>query len=145
MFIKRLNNNDLQIGTWHLDRNGRFGRALGSNYTVHATSHWSGTWKQWFATGGKEGEEPPEEIKRQKELWDKYIVTQAGTPEFDRAGAAYYEYFARELPMIGTVGLTPRPLIVSNRLHNVQEKGTSWISDNNFYAPFWTAQFYIEE
>jgi hypothetical protein len=43
------------------------------------------------------------------------------------------------------VGLTPRVLIVSNRLHNVQEKGTSWISDNNFYAPFWTAQFFIEE
>ena len=37
LFSQRLATNDLQIPTWHLDRNALFGRSLGSNYAVDQT------------------------------------------------------------------------------------------------------------
>ncbi len=145
LFSQRLATNDLQIPTWHLDRNALFGRSLGSNYAVDQTSFWTGTWKDWFRTNGEEGVEPPEEIKRQREIFEQYKLTAVGTEDFDRLGAEYYEYFTSEIPMIGTIGFTPRPVIISNRLHNVPLEGAAWISDNNFYAPFMPSQWFIEE
>ena len=80
-----------------------------------------------------------------REIFEQYKLTAVGTEDFDKYGAEYYEYFTSEIPMIGTIGFTPRPVIISNRLHNVPIEGAAWISDNNFYAPFVPSQWYIEE
>ncbi|MCE2473188.1 MAG: hypothetical protein J4G18_15120 [Anaerolineae bacterium] len=60
-------------------------------------------------------------------------------------GAEYFSYWGEKLPIIPSVGLTPQPVIYSNRLRNVPTEGLFWGSDTNFYAPFHIEQWYIDE
>jgi peptide/nickel transport system substrate-binding protein len=147
LYSQRTLANDLQIGNWHLDRAGLFGRAnpLWFGVVEPSQNRWGTQWALWFQSGGKEGIEPPQEIKNLRATYDKWVQTLPGTPEFNRLGAEYYDYFATQLPMIGTVGLEPVPMVVSNRLRNVPDKDIWWGSDTNFYAPYLPAQWYIAE
>lgn len=147
LYTQRNLGNELQVATWHLDRAGLFGRAdpLWFGFTSPSQQRWAVQWATWFTTNGAEGEEPPAEIQELKALFEEFQRTLPGTPEFNELGAQYYAYFANELPMIGTVGLGPVPMLVSNRLHNVPAENIWWGSDTNFYAPYLPAQWYIQE
>ncbi len=147
LYFQRMLDNETQMGAWHLDRTGLFGRAnpLFFAFDEPSQQHWAAQWTKWFQSGGKEGIEPPAEIKKQRDIFDQYRQALPGTPEFDQYGAQYYEYFATQLPMIGTVGFAPVPMIVSNRLHNVPDQDIYWGADTNFYDPYLPTQWYIEE
>jgi peptide/nickel transport system substrate-binding protein len=95
-------------------------------------------------TDGKEGIEPPEEIKKIKAIHDKWRQTVVGSPEFNDLGMQYFTYFAEEIPIIGTVGFEAQPMIVSNKLRNVPEKDIFWGADTNFYAPYLPAQWFFK-
>lgn len=137
---------EIMIGTWHLDRDGLFGRSDPQWYGYDNLQNvWGAGYVAWFTSDGEIGVEPPEAIKQHKEIFDRYLQTVPGTPEFDEFGAQYYRFFAEELPMIGTVGLEPWPMIVSNRLHNVPTENIWWGADNNFYTPYQPPQWYIAE
>jgi peptide/nickel transport system substrate-binding protein len=138
--------NELQVATWNGGRGSLFGRPnpLFFGFDDPSQQRWAGQWTLWLSSGGKSGIEPPEEIKKQANLMAEWRKTVAGTPEFDKLGAEYWTYFAEEIPAIGTVGLDPLPCVVKNNLRNVFDKDLWWSSDNNFYAPYWPAQWYFE-
>ena len=88
--------NELEIPTWHLDRGGRFGRTnpLFWAFEDPGQQRWSPMWATWFATGGAEGIEPPQDIKDLNALFIEWQGTEFGSDEFIRLGQDYFEYFA---------------------------------------------------
>ena len=147
LFNQRHLANELQMPNWHTDRAGLGGRSnpLFFGWDDPTQQRWGGQWCLWFQTNGKEGVEPPAEIKKNREDLDKWRGTMLGTPEFTATGAEFHKYFFEEIPMIGTVGLAPIPMVVSNRLQNVNDgPDISWTSDTNFYAPYHPEQWWIK-
>ena len=45
----------------------------------------------------------------------------------------------------GTVGLVQQPVLVAKRLRNVPDTNLRWGSDNNFYAPYLPAQWWVDD
>jgi len=82
---------------------------------------WGGLWSRWYLSGGKEGEEPPEEIKKNIKLWEK-MKTTVDEKERIRLGKEMLHSNAENLWTIGVVGMAPVPIIVRNNLRNVPEK-----------------------
>jgi peptide/nickel transport system substrate-binding protein len=138
--------NEVEINTHHSDRIGLFGRANPNffGWDEPVNQLWAHHWCLWFTSGGKEGIEPPAEIKKLKAGMDEWRKTVPGTPEFNKTGGEYWKYFPEEIPMIGTVGFAPQPMLVNNKLRNVPEKDIWWTSDVNFYQPYWPTQWYFE-
>ena len=99
---------------------------------------WAPQWGLWYHTGGVEGEEPPAEVRRNQELWDK-MKTTVDVQENIRIGQEILQSQAENLWTIGTVGLPPHPVVVRNNLRNVPEEGMhAW--DN-----FWGQSYYPEQ
>jgi len=98
-------------------------------------------WEIWHDTHGKEGEEPPEEIKRLFELCDEFSTTPVGTEKYMRLGKEILTINVKNLFVIGTVGLAPKVIIVKKNLKNVPRKAPfdslckwwAWITPHWFF------------
>ncbi len=88
-------------------------------------------WNDWidhrrWVAGGREGPEPPQGEEPDPE-WLRLIEAReawaAATSEADlnRTGSEVWAIVAELLPSIGTVGAAVRPVLISNRVHNVPE------------------------
>ena len=77
-------------------------------------------WSTWYLTGGKDGEEPPEEVKKNIERYEK-MQTTMDEKERIRLGKEILRSNAENLWTIGTIGMAPVPVIVRNNLRNVPE------------------------
>ncbi len=85
-------------------------------------------WAQWYVTGGEEGEEPPTEIKKNLDAFDKMQLVDR--EERIRLGKEIFRSQAENLWVIGTMSVTPMPIIVRDNLRNVPEKlvyGFDWL------------------
>jgi len=100
-------------------------------------------WAQWMSTGGKEGIEPPAEIKRLFELRDDFRKYPLGTPESNRIGREIIDIHVKNLWRIGTVGSIPLPIIASNRIGNFKPFNI-WTSYYWAYA-YRPTQWYLKE
>ena len=81
-------------------------------------SGWN-AWARWFGSGGEIGQEPEDElIFELVELANRYL-----TDLDEDAMHQLLGHLAENLWAIGTVGNVPRPVIVSNSLRNVPERG----------------------
>jgi peptide/nickel transport system substrate-binding protein len=87
-------------------------------------STWAPSWGLWYNTKGKEGEEPPPEIKQLYEWIDKYMETDANEWA-DNCLASQ----AENIWTIGTVADGPSPLIINKDMANVAEM-TYYVWDN---------------
>ena len=116
--------NQVQMGLWHADRCG-FLFDTEPFWFVPMRHGWECTWAplwaQWYVTRGEEGEEPPEEAKKNIERYERMQVTM-DEEERIRLGKEILRSQAENLWTIGTVGLAPHPVIVRNNLRNVPEK-----------------------
>jgi peptide/nickel transport system substrate-binding protein len=93
-------------------------------------------------TDGAEGEVPPEYIK---EIMDMYRATMSTNSPEERH-ALWTEIARRQaenLWAIGTVGLTPKPIVISQDLRNVPEQGI-WAWDYFFGVIASPEQFYLD-
>ena len=85
-------------------------------------------WGRWYATGGKDGVEPPPEMKRIVEIVDK--ARSVGPDEQVKLSQELYRNWADNVYEIGTVGLTPmvQGVVVTNvKLRNVPATlGNDW-------------------
>jgi peptide/nickel transport system substrate-binding protein len=86
-----------------------------SGYVAVSGSYW---W-QWYLTGGKEGEEPPPEVKRQYELYD--LIKGARPEELPALAEEFFDNASEQIWFIGTVGVLPAIVIVKNDFRNVPE------------------------
>jgi hypothetical protein len=132
---------------WHLERATLFGRGTPDDFAVNdpARHKWAPEWAAWIASGGAEGMEPPQEIKDLHAKWQEFSQYPSDSQEAIDIGREYFSYFAEQLPIIPSVGLTPQPAVVTNRLRNVPTEDIFFASDNNFYAPFFIEQWYFED
>jgi peptide/nickel transport system substrate-binding protein len=85
-------------------------------------------WRRWYASGGKEGMEPPPAMKRIVEIVDK--ARTVGPDEQVKLSQELYRIWADNLFEIGTVGLTPmvQGVVVANtKFRNVPPTlGNDW-------------------
>jgi peptide/nickel transport system substrate-binding protein len=85
-------------------------------------------WRQWLVTDGKEGVEPPAEMKKIIANIDK--ARAVSSEEQAKLGKEVYQIWADNIYQIGTVGLTAMVqgvVVVNKDLKNVPEKaGNDW-------------------
>lgn len=84
---------------------------------------WAPLWGRWYATGGDGGEEPPEEVQRQLELYDEILITPDEATRIE-LWREIMDIHAENLYHMGICDRAPVPTVVSNRMHNVPE--TDW-------------------
>jgi peptide/nickel transport system substrate-binding protein len=83
--------------------------------------YWGPLWDIWMTTGGKSGEEPPEEVKRYYNVISKlYLVPPNQRPKIHDE---FIRLVYNNLWWFITVEDLKYPVIVSNRLGNVAHKG----------------------
>jgi len=121
-YIQRVGAAEHDIGLWQLESAEVFlFRSCRDFVPIQPVwSQWGTLWAVWYTTGGKGGEEPPEEIKRLYRLLDiarTSIESARRLKALDEILASQ----AKNLWNIGTVGLYPKPVIINKNLANVPE------------------------
>ncbi len=138
-----VNENRIEMGglwTWELFPprflTGYAGGLIPAREPWMVPSAWSPLWRNWLATEGKEGEEPPEEIKKNWRLWWDVVKVTPDEEERARAVEEILRSQAENLWTIGTVGSDPRPILVKNDLWNVPKKfeaAWDWMATARWY------------
>lgn len=103
---------------------------------------WS-LWAQWYTSGGEIGEEPPDDVKELLDKWEQLLAT-IDLEERAEIGQWIVRNTVENVTVMSAVMFPPRPLIVSDRLHNVPEDGL-WGWDPFLMYAFHPEQFYIAE
>jgi peptide/nickel transport system substrate-binding protein len=101
-------------------------------------------WAEWKRTNGAGGLEPPEDIKRLFDLADRFKKFPLGSQESNRVGAEMVKIHADNLLGIGTVGDTPDPIFVNNRVGNFGDPPAKYYGAYWIY-PMRPAQWYIKK
>jgi peptide/nickel transport system substrate-binding protein len=79
-------------------------------------------WRQWDNTNGAEGEEPPDWVKELFALAKEWKTLLPGTDRYVEVGQRLIEINQENMALIGTIGELPKPVVVSNKLRNVDPK-----------------------
>lgn len=88
---------------------------------IGTLNYFAALWAQWYNSGGAEGEEPPEETRRQMELYDRILLS----TDPDEQGELLTEILRisrEQFYHIGTVRETQLYTIVANQLRNVPKQ-----------------------
>lgn len=140
----RVDSADYDVTLWHIDYVSDHLLQSQPKHMIPmaVSSRWAPLWARWYMTNGKDGEEPPENIKY---LMDLYRKSATVTTQEERAiiWDEIVRTQAENLWAIGTVGLTPKPVIVNGDLRNVPEKGV-WAWDYFFAGIARPEQFYFD-
>jgi peptide/nickel transport system substrate-binding protein len=83
--------------------------------------HWGPLWQKWFDTNGREGEEPPEDVKRYMDAVSK--LYRVPPDERPKVHAEFVRLLYDNIYWFITVEDLKYPVIVSNRMGNVSHKG----------------------
>ena len=148
--ISRWRANDFDMGEWVIERTTDPILTLTPIFTLAPAwplgqVPWSPMplWLQWNATKGKQGEEPPEHIK--KLISDLVTFTRSADADVRfKAGKDLVNAQTENLWTIGTVAQMPFPVIVNNKLQNVPHIGLKG-SDTHNWSSFYPVQFYLDE
>ncbi|MGQ9629432.1 MAG: ABC transporter substrate-binding protein [bacterium] len=96
---------------------------------------WGTLWNQWLNTGGKEGEEPPEEVKRFMDLTREMFVVSPDKRE--KLHKEYLSLLRDNLFFIVIVENAKYPTIASEKLKNIPHSGfainSSFSGEQFFY------------
>jgi peptide/nickel transport system substrate-binding protein len=131
LYFTRRDANELQAGVDY-SGNGFYPILNPDDYIpTSGGSVWANAWGTWYATDGESGEEPPEEVKRQLELYDEILVT----PNIDKQKELWAEIMdinAENCYHFGFCDRAAVPVVVSNKMHNVPETGwnIAWEAGN---------------
>jgi peptide/nickel transport system substrate-binding protein len=106
-------------------------------------------WRNWYNSGGKEGQEPSAEVKELYEITVRWQATRPGSEEYMRLGKEAVTLYTEGLYNIGMVGMPPVPLMVRNSLRNTPTQEMldkpTWTWDYRFFAPFHPDQWFFAE
>jgi len=145
----RLDANELDVGSWHFDNITEF--AMYKNDPLAGRPFimplWLGgvEWLNWMRTNGKTGEEPPEAIKRFYKLVNEWRTTVPGTEKYMRLGKEFLTIREKNLIAIGTVGMSPAPVIVKNNLQNLPQEAVLGGVEWNFLEPYQAEQWFFKK
>ncbi len=105
--------------------------------------HWCPLWRLWLDTGGKSGEEPPEEVKR---LWEIYTEEAMATTSEEERNILIREIMSihsENLWIVGTVNIPWMLAIAKNNLRNVPQESLRWYPGDPGVFRF--EQFFFEK
>jgi peptide/nickel transport system substrate-binding protein len=131
---------EMQMTVWHGDRVTDVLFPVQPNWWVPRSIGWElSMWNdfaRWYMTDGELGAEPPGDV-RQLQIWMDRMQETTDDAERIQYGKAILRSTAENLWTLGTVGLAPHPIVVSNRLKNVPREATwGWdIRDTLAYHP----------
>lgn len=91
-------------------------------------------YKDYWDSNGANGEQPPEEIEQLRNDCLKFGTLAADDPEYAELGESILSRISEQCWMIG-VSVSPRLVIISNRLGNTPTEGT-FANDYNFWKPY---------
>ncbi|MCK4617668.1 hypothetical protein KAT45_02070, partial [Candidatus Aerophobetes bacterium] len=80
-------------------------------------------WRRWYDTKGKEGEEPPQEIRKIFNLADEWLNVAYGTEKYVKLANELITLNVKGFYLIGMVESSPRPVIRKNGLRNARREG----------------------
>ena len=93
-------------------------------------------WKQWYNSGGTEGEEPPAWAKRMFDVAKEWKTVLPGSPRYVELGKELIKLNQENMTIVGTIGELPKPVVVSNRLHNVPSEMKTVHFNFGYIYPF---------
>lgn len=142
----RARSNAMEMTIWHADRSTDVLFPLLPSWYVPMYVSWDEarwlSWSRWYLSGGEQGEKPPAAARQLQGWWDEM----RRSVDADRRlalGRNILASQAKNLWSIGTVGLAPQPIIVSDRLHNVPDRGY-WGWDGLWVLPYFPATWFLE-
>jgi peptide/nickel transport system substrate-binding protein len=101
-------------------------------------------WKQWYNSDGAEGEEPPDWAKRMFDLAKEWRTVLPGSDRYVEIGKELIKLNQENMTIIGTIGVIPKPVIVSDRLHNVKTDMETVHFNFGYIYPYRGDQWYLE-
>ena len=118
LYFERLRANELQAGVDYSGA-GMFPILNPSDYIpVTNGAVWAPLWGLWYATKGESGEEPPDEVKQQLDLYEQCLVT-VDEDERKALWSQIMDINAENLYHYGICDRAAVPIVVSNLFHNV--------------------------
>ena len=117
------NNNDLELTTWKND--GISAPAISQDITAFVPPFGDyfnpGTgfgWAAWKTSNGKDGVEPPADVKKLYKLAEKFLQCPMNTPQSNEIGKDIVDIHVKNLWKIGTVGEVVNPIMHSKAIGN---------------------------
>ncbi len=142
---ERARANLMHMTLWHADRSTDILFPPEPFWFVPMRRNWEVSiwpaWALWYLSSGEKGEEP---TGKPRQVLDWWVEMRTCMDERRRIelGRNILRSQAQNLWTIGTVGLAPHPLVVSNRLRNVPERGY-WGWDNRWSFPYHPETWYL--
>lgn len=142
LLAPRIDNNEEPMSLWHGDASTDILLPVDRKWVTGKDGDECSIaplWNQWWETEGETGEEPPEWYAEALNTWRDFSETL--DPEL---AAKVLQSQADNVWSIGTVGDTPWPFIVKNRVGNVPETGIhTW--DGLFQYPYHPSTLFFKE
>ncbi len=141
------NNNDLDVTVWKND--GTSGPTISQDvsrlvppFGDYFNPGTGFAWAVWKRSGGKEGIEPPDAVKKLWDLAEAFIQLPLGSPDSGRVGAEIVGIHVENLWKIGTVGNILGPVYRRNDLENFKPFSAKTF-DYYWAYPFRPKQWYL--
>ena len=151
LVIERMGANEHDLSFWNAD--GCSEILARSNYPIRLMPpwHWADLamggpeWRRWYDTKEKEGEEPPEEIKRIFNLVDEWLATSSTEEKkYRKLANELITLNVNGLYLIGTVEACAYPSIIKNGFRNVR-RGEALFAWRGTYGFYMMEQFFFEK
>ncbi len=137
----------MQMTVWHADRVTDILFPLQPDWWVPRRSGWDNAmwndWARWYQTDGRLGEEPPP-IMQQLQAWGEEMRVTMDPARRIEVGKKILATHAENVWMIGTVGLAPHPVVITERLRGVPPEAI-WGWDNRWTLSYHPATWYFDE
>ncbi len=127
LFVQRGQAKERDAGIWTLDR--CFTPLIEPYWWLPYSGGyaWAEDYATWYATKGQQGQEPPAELKRLHDVYDKIRATPSDE-ERESLAMEMFDIFSENIWIIGTVGVLPHVGVVKNNFRNVPEEAISdWL------------------
>ena len=143
------NNNDLDMTLWKND--GISGPTISQDVTSmippfgdYFNPGNGFGWAAWTTSGGSEGIEPPEDVKKVYQLAERFIQLPTGSDESNKIGAEIVDIHVKNLWKIGTVGKPVGPVMHRNDLGNFKPY-TAKTYDYYWAYPYRPNQWFLKQ
>jgi len=149
-FEQRGKANEHDVANWKLDISTEFNMRTSDCMRFRppaapANPWYAVEWWNWYNTNGKTGEEPPELIKKLYKLTEEWLTTLPGTEKYLKLGKEILSINVKNLFLIGTVGMAPKPVIIKNNLRNTPRTQLKFIWDYRFWMPYQADQWFFKK
>lgn len=143
IFRNRVYSGEVTMGTWLLDYvyypyNPLF------TVPLNNSCYWAPDFGNWYATGGKAGEEPTGDLRKLQTIWDQ-LVEVVEQPKQIELFRQIYDLHAKHCWMIGIVGEVPQPIVVNKKIRNIIDKSLYSWTHGQYIGPTQMEQYYFKQ